>query len=381
MSLGAFALIASEFMPVSLLTPIAADLHLSEGRAGQAISISGAFALLTSLLITSSAKTLDRKILLMGLTALMIVSGAVVAFAPNEMVFMGGRALIGIAIGGFWSMSAASAMRLVPKHQVSRALAVVNGGNALATVMAAPLGSFLGAVVGWRWAFFCVVPVAAVALLWKWHSLPAMAAKPSIHAGNVFRLLRQPVVATGMAAVSLFFVGQFALFTYLRPFLEIITHVSVRELSVALLVIGVAGFVGTIAIGMCLKYGVYGTLIGIPILMAMLALMLIAQGSSLVAVIALLAFWGLLGTAAPVAWWTWLARNLPNDAEAGGGLMVSIIQLAIALGATVGGVLFDLHGYQSTFGFSAVLLLASAGLAALTARVGRANSVLALDLD
>ena len=37
MSLCVFALIASEFMPVSLLTPIATDLHVTEGMAGQGI--------------------------------------------------------------------------------------------------------------------------------------------------------------------------------------------------------------------------------------------------------------------------------------------------------------------------------------------------------
>lgn len=134
MSLGAFALVASEFMPVSLLTPIATDLDISEGQAGQAISVSGAFALFTSLFISSLAGRLDRKVLLLSLTLLMIVSGTVVAFSPNYETFMIGRALIGVAIGGFWSMSAATAMRLVPSHQVPRALAILNGGNALATL-------------------------------------------------------------------------------------------------------------------------------------------------------------------------------------------------------------------------------------------------------
>jgi len=174
MALGAFALVASEFMPVSLLTPIAHDLRISEGQAGQAISVSGAFALLTSLFISSLAGRRDRKRVLLSLTLLMIVSGTVVAFAPNYLAFIAGRALIGVAIGGFWSMSAATAMRLVPDRQVPRALAIVNGGNALATVVAAPLGSFLGGIVGWRWAFFCVVPVAAIAFGWKLASLPRM---------------------------------------------------------------------------------------------------------------------------------------------------------------------------------------------------------------
>lgn len=154
MSLGAFALIASEFMPVSLLTPIAADLQISEGQAGQAISVSGAFAVLTSLFISSLTRGLDRKRLLLGLIGVMIVSGSVVSVAPNYLIFMLGRALIGVVIGGFWSMSAATVMRLVEEHHVPRALAILNGGNALATVIAAPAGSFLGGLIGWRGAFF-----------------------------------------------------------------------------------------------------------------------------------------------------------------------------------------------------------------------------------
>jgi predicted MFS family arabinose efflux permease len=371
MALGAFALVASEFMPVSLLTPVAADLHISEGQAGQAISVSGAFALATSLFIAPLAGRLDRKLLLAGLTLMMIVSGTVAAFAPNYTVFMIGRAFIGVAIGGFWSMSAATAMRLVPEHQVPRALAIVNGGNALATVVAAPLGSFLGSVVGWRGAFFAVVPVAAIALAWKLFSLPSMKAGKGASPGGVFRLLKRPTVALGMLAVSLFFLGQFALFTYLRPFLESVTHLGVPALSLMLLLVGVAGFVGTTAIGAFLENSLYRTLIAVPLVMALLAVALIAFGSSVAATAVLLGIWGLVATSAPVAWWTWLARSLPQDAEAGGGLMVAVVQLAIAAGATVGGVLFDASGYRATFGMSAAVLVLAAGVAWLAARASK----------
>src|SRR5205085_5212533 len=100
------ALIASEFLPVSLLTPIASDLGVTEGQAGQAIAVSGAFAVITSLLISTVTRGIDRRRVLLALTAMMIVSGLMVAFAPNAAVFMAGRALIGVVVGGFWSMSA-----------------------------------------------------------------------------------------------------------------------------------------------------------------------------------------------------------------------------------------------------------------------------------
>jgi predicted MFS family arabinose efflux permease len=371
MSLGAFVLVASEFMPVSLLNPIATDLGVSEGQAGQAISVSGAFALLTSLAIPVLAGRLDRKVLLLGLTLLMIASGTLAAFAPSYPVFLVGRAFIGVAIGGFWSMSAATAMRLVPPQDVPRALAVLNGGNALATVIAAPLGSYLGAVIGWRGAFFCLIPVAALALAWKFASLPALPAERQSGGGNVFALLRRPAVAFGMAGAGLFFMGQFTLFTYLRPFLESVTRVDNGTLSLLLLVIGVAGLLGTTAIGSFLKEGMYRTLAVIPLLMAALGLALLRFGDSVLATALLVGVWGLVATAAPVGWWTWLARTLPQDAERGGGLMVAVVQLSIAAGAMLGGLLFDAWGYRATFGASALVLLVAAALAVLAARRAR----------
>jgi predicted MFS family arabinose efflux permease len=368
MSLAAFALVASEFMPVSLLTPIATELHITEGQAGQGISVSGAFALLTSLVIAAIAARVERKKLLLCLTLLMIVSGTVVALAPGYPSFMLGRALIGVAIGGFWSLSAATAMRLVPAEQVSRALAIVNGGNALATVIAAPAGSFLGSLIGWRGAFFCVVPVAVVAAVWLMISLPSFKDERQPGGGNALRLMKQLPVALGMVAVSVFFMGQFMLFTYLRPFLEAVTGVSVSTLSLMLLGLGVAGFVGTFLIERFLGKALYRTLTVIPLIMAVIALALVNFGASPLFTAVLLGLWGLVATAAPVGWWTWLAQTLPDDAEAGGGLLVAIVQLAIASGAIVGGLAFDLSGYRATFELSAAVLVAAAVLAWLARR-------------
>ncbi|CAI0869428.1 MFS transporter [Serratia quinivorans] len=369
MTLCVFTLIASEFMPVSLLTPISADLAVSEGLVGQGIAISGLFAVLTSLSISTLAGAVNRKILLLAMTALMALSGAIIALAPSYFIYMAGRALIGIAIGGFWSLSAATAIRLVPQHRVPHALAIFNGGNALATVIAAPLGSYLGSVIGWRGAFFCIVPVAIMAFIWQLFSLPTMTTdKDAKRSGTVFRLFANPLVTLGLAACGLFFMGQFSLFTYLRPFLETVTQVDITTLSLVLLTIGVAGFIGTLLIGIFLKSTFYLTLIAIPLLMAAIAGALIAFGHSVWIVTPLLGFWGLIATAAPTGWWTWIARTLPEDAEAGGGLMVAIVQLSIALGSTLGGFAFDHSGYQSTFTISIVLLVIAAALTLLTSR-------------
>ena len=367
MALCATILIASEFMPVSLLTPIARDLAITEGHAGQSISISGFFALVTSLFISAIIGVSDRRRVVLFFTALMVVSGMMVALAPNAPLLMAGRALLGVAIGGFWSISAAIVMRLVPEESVPKALALLNGGNAVATTLGAPIGSLLGGLIGWRGAFFCVVPLAVIALLWQWRSLPALPTeKATIRARDVFALLKHRKFAFGMVAVSLFFFGQFTLFTYLRPFLDLVTGDDAPLISGMLLALGVAGFVGTIVIG----WQLYSLLITIPAIMAVIATTLVEIDGTPLNVGLLLTLWGLLATAAPVGWWTWLSKTMPHEAEAGGGLMVAIIQLAVMLGAIVGGTLFDAWGYRGPFSLAAGLLVVASLLAIVTSRIG-----------
>jgi predicted MFS family arabinose efflux permease len=222
--------------------------------------------------------------------------------------------------------------------------------------------------MGWRGAFFSLVPVAVVALLWKVAALPPMKAAAGRGTWNVFAVLKRPPVAWGMVGVSLFFMGQFSLFTYLRPFVETVLHIPASTLSLLLLLMGAAGLAGTFLIEPFVQKAMFRTLVILPALMAVVAVCMIAFGTTLPVVAVLFALWGLLGTSAPVAWWSWLARTLPDDGEAGGGLMVAVVQMAIATGATVGGLLLDSYGYKATFSLSAALLVGSVVTSSVAAR-------------
>lgn len=367
MSLLTFVLIASEFLPVSLLTPIAADLGVTEGQAGQAIAVSGFFAVIASLFGNSLLSRLDRKTVVLLYTGILIISGVAVTLAPNYLVFMIGRALVGVSIGGFWALSTAILARLTTPADLPKALAMLQGGTAFAAVIAAPLGSFLGGLIGWRGSFFLVVPIGLVGFLWQVIVLPRMAPERHVSAGGMVGLLRTPIVAVGMAATALAFLGQFSLSTYLRPFLETATGLDVNALSLVLLGLGLGGLAGTIGAGWLLRLHLKAALVVLPGVLAVLAVLLIVLGHCAIATAALLVLWGLFTTPIPVAWGTWMTRVIPRDLEAGGGLQVALVQVAITLGAFSGGLLFDAAGWWSSFAFAAVLLTAAALLAASAA--------------
>ena len=355
MALCVAMLIASEFMPVSLLTPMAEGLGATQGQTGQAISISGLFAVAASLLITTAAGRLNRKWVLVAMTALMLASLVLVAAAPNFAVLMIGRALLGICIGGFWALATAVIMRLVPKDDVPRALALMYGGQAIAAAFAAPVGSYLGDLFGWREVFWALTPIVAVNLIWHVVALPSLPAGQRQDFRAMFSLLKRPYFLIGIIASMLSWGSAFTMFTYLRPFLERVTGANVTVLSVLLLVLGCAGFVGTWASGRFLK-GDVARLLRLPaLLMGGCTLGLLFLGGSPFAAGVLLALWGANNTAMSVIWMTWMSQNADDAPEAAGSLMVAAVQASILLGAVAGGWLLDGFSIRATFIGSVVL--------------------------
>ncbi|WP_196777213.1 MFS transporter [Oecophyllibacter saccharovorans] len=341
MALCVALLIASEFMPVSLLTPMAASLHATVGQTGQAISVSGFFAVAASLLVTTIAGMLNRKWVLIGLTGCMLISLIMVASTPDFLGLLLGRALLGICIGGFWALATAVIMRLVPEDEISHALGIMYGGQAAAAAFAAPIGSYLGSLFGWRTVFWALVPVVILNIIWLLGALPSLPVRQRQSFRGLFELLRQSYFLRGLIGAMLSWGAAFTLFTYLRPFLEKVTGVSVQTLSILLLILGCAGFVGTWAAGYLAKSRISGGL-KIPVMVqGACTLGLLLGGHSLVVVVVVMAVWGAMNTAMSVIWMTWLAQNVGKAAEEGGALMVAAIQLSILLGAVFGGFLLD----------------------------------------
>ncbi|MFS2223947.1 MFS transporter [Pantoea sp. B65] len=360
MTLGVFGLVTAEFLPASLLTPMATSLGVGEALTGQAVTITAAVALLSSIVSVSVTRNIDRRWVLLAFSVMLIASNLLVAFATQLSFIFIGRVLLGVAIGGFWTLSAATAMRLVPAALIPRALSIIFSGVSVATIAAAPLGSYFGELIGWRNVFIAAAAIGVLALIWQIASLPKMAPLASGTAGNIFTVLKRPGIQTAMFAVILVFSGHFAFFTYLRPFLENVAGIGVNGLSAILLGFGVANFAGTLLAGVLLERNLHLTLMMTPLVMGVMALALVLLGFAPFVDALLIALWGMAFGAVPVGWSTWLTRTMPDDAESGGGLMVAAVQLAITVGAAAGGAIFNLGGAKGVFIASALALLIAA---------------------
>jgi predicted MFS family arabinose efflux permease len=367
--MGVFGLLTAEYLPASLLTPMAVDLGVSEALAGQAVTVTALVALFAGLLVPGLTRTIDRRVVLLGFSALMVISNLLVAASSSLAVLLLMRILLGIALGGFWSMAAAVAMRLVPAALLPRALAIIFSGIAVGTVVAVPLGSFMGGRYGWRSAFLAAAAVGVVTLAFQWFTLPRLSPTTATRLRAVLDVLRRPGIGVGMLGCVLVHTGHFALFTYIRPFLESTTGVGPDGLALLLLGFGLANFVGTLLAGWLLHRNERATLVLMPALVGIAALALVGLPAAVPVQALLVALWGLAFGAVPVAWSNWVARSVPDQAESAGGMVVASVQSAIAAGAAAGGAMFSISGIAGVFVAGGVLMFLAALFIALMVRV------------
>ncbi|GAB2793890.1 MFS transporter [Streptomyces daliensis] len=360
LAVGVFGLLTAEYLPASLLTPMAADLGISEALAGQAVTVTAVAAMLSGLLTASLTRKVDRRTVLLGFTVLLTVSNVLVAVAANVAMLLLMRILLGIALGGFWSMAAAVAMRLVPAASVPRAVSIIFSGIAVATIVAVPVGSYLGELSGWRSTFVAAAVLGVLTLVFQWFTLPRMAPHGSARLGTLWDVLRRPGFGLGIVGMLLVHVGHYALFTYIRPALENVVGVDADKLALLLFVFGVANFAGTLVAGWLLQLSLRLTLVLAPALMGGAALGLALLPAGQAGYVALVILWGLAFGGVSVAWSNWASRMVPDHAESAGGLVVVGVQSAIAGGAAAGGVMFGFGDVTTVFTISGVVLLASA---------------------
>ncbi|MBU0827270.1 MAG: MFS transporter [Gammaproteobacteria bacterium] len=362
MALGVFGLVTAEFLPASLLTAMASDLRVTDGAAGQAVTVTALVAAVAAPSLPLLTRRIDRRLVMISFTLLLVLSNAMSALAGSLATLLVARVLLGVALGGFWSMSAALAMRLVPTSLFARAMSFILTGVSVATVCAAPIGAWMGDLWGWRSAFIAAGGISLITLAVQLVAMPALPPRDNPNLQVLGELLRRPPVRVALLAVLLVISGHFAGFTYIRPLMEQITHLSVPTITAVLLGYGVGGFFGNFAGGWIAGRSERQAIVCGSSLIAVLAATLLVAGESVAITAVAVTLWGFAFGAFPVGFQTWIVRAAPDQAEGAGGLLVAAFQIAIASGAIFGGLLVDHVGALGGPAFALVALTLGAVL-------------------
>ncbi|ONI88683.1 MFS transporter [Actinosynnema sp. ALI-1.44] len=360
-TVGIFAIVTTEILPIGLLTSIGANLSISNGTAGLMMTMPGLLAAVASPVVTVVTARVDRRQMLRTFMLVLTVANVIAAAAPGYWAVLLSRVLVGVTIGGFWSIAAGLADRFVPPGSTARATAVIFAAVPLGSVLGVPAGTFIGDIAGWRTAFVVMAALSGAVLVAITIVVPRLPAEQATRISVLRDLVRQRSTRAALLVTFLIVLAHFGTYTYVTPFLEQVTHVSSGTVTVILLVYGAAGIVGNFLAGTRVvrypraTFGVSAALLG-----AATALLPVV-GTTPVGAVALLVVWGLAYGAVPVCSQTWFVRSAPGTPEAASVLFTSSFQATIGFGALIGGAVVDRSSPSTVMllgGLTALLVVA-----------------------
>ncbi|AOA59511.1 MFS transporter [Acinetobacter larvae] len=362
----AFILVTSEFLPIGVLNSIAADLQVSTGTAGLVITLPGIMAACAAPLLPVFIKNLDRRYLLIALTAVTILANLLTAWSESFALLLLSRLVLGIAIGGFWATAIALSGRLAPRHvPIAKANAVVMAGVTFATVLGVPLGTWLSTFWGWRSAFFITAMVAILALILELMYLPKLKPQSVIRLHDLPSLFREVKARKGLLIILFVGLAHFSSYSYLAPFFKNVAGFSPTTISSLLLLFGAAGILGNAFAGYSGNINVRYSFAFVALCFAIVfvsfpTLAIYSSGAFI-----LTALWGFAFGAFPTTANIWMFVHAPQAVEKGMPLFVGVFQVMIATGSLLGGYIVD-HFSANILLYSVLIFVAIAMLSIFT---------------
>ena len=364
--LATFSVVTTEMLPVGLLTSIAGSLGTSMGRAGLMISLPALLAALFAPLVVMAAGGMDRRRILCGLLALLVLANLASALAPSLIWLLAARVLVGFCMGGIWAIAGGLAARLVPQASMGLATSVIFGGVAAASVLGVPLGALIGDFAGWRWAFGGMAGFSALVLALHVAVLPSLPATGSANLRQFSHQLANRRLQAGLALTLLLVAGHFMSFTFVRPLLLTVSGFDAQWMSALLLAYGIAGIAGNFLAGIIAARRTVPSLTAIAMGLLLAPVLFLSMGDSPTGGGAVLLVWGLAYGGVSVGLMTWMMQAAPRAVEIATALYVGVFNIGIALGSWAGGQLVDGWGLHATLwlsgGFAAAALLLSAAM-------------------
>lgn len=361
--LATFSVVTTEMLPVGLLTSIAETLSITTGSAGLMISLPALLAALFAPFVVIASGGIDRRWILCGLLALLVIANLASALAPNLILMLAARILVGFCMGGIWAIAGGLASRLVPQNATGLATSIIFGGVAAASVLGVPLGAFIGDAIGWRWAFGIMAVFSALVLVFHLAVIPSLPVTGSANISQFITQLGNRKIQTGLFLTLLLVTGHFVAFTFVRPLLISVSGVDTQWIGAILFAYGAAGIAGNFLAGIAAARCTTFTLIAIAAGLALTPLLFITAGQSVTGGAGILIFWGLAYGGLSVGLMTWMMKAAPRALEIAAALYVGVFNTGIALGSWSGGQIVDMLALTDTLWLACGLAAAALFLA------------------
>jgi DHA1 family putative efflux transporter-like MFS transporter len=342
LAIMSFVVGTSEFVIAGILDMLASDIGVSVAAAGQLITVySLAYAIGTPILIALTSKMDRRKLMLLAL-ALFFVGNLITVISSGYGMLIGARIILAISTGVFMVVALTVAAKISHPVKQGGAIATVLLGFNLALILGVPLGRIIASANDWRIIFTGIGVLSLIAMLILLVTIPKSEGEAHVHIREQLALLKSPRITVTLSISFFWIMGYTILYTYITPFLLDITGMSERMVSIGLFAFGLASLIGSQVGGYGAdKWGIPRTMIGGLLFHAGILFLLAAFAHSSMIVLPLLMLWSFFAWSTGPVQQVYLIGMAPQASGIILSLNNSFVQLGMAVGAVIGGIIVE----------------------------------------
>ncbi|WPW29101.1 MFS transporter [Streptomyces atratus] len=368
LALGVFGIITTEMGMVGVLPQVSAELGVTPSAAGWLVGVFALVIAVSGPFTTLLASGIDRKKVLAAAIAVFAVSNAVYALTTQYEVMLAFRVVPALFHPVFFAVALATAARLVPAGDATRATATVFGGVTVGFAFGVPLTSYLAEHVSLASAFWFGALVNLIAFLGILRFVPSMPVGQRVSYGAQLSVLKQSRMWLTITSVVLVFAAMFSVYGYFAEYLGQVTHMDGTWVSAMLMAFGVIMILGNFVFGGLLRRNLIRTVVAYPVLILLVYVLLYAVGPLFAPMVVAVLVWGAVHSGGLIVSQSWLGRDAVDAPEFGNSLFISFSNLGITVGTAVGGwVLAEYGARQLAWAGGA---FAIAALIAMALRLG-----------
>ena len=342
LAMTGFICIVTETLPAGLLPQISQGLDVSSALAGQMVTVYALGSLLAAIPLTIATQGWRRRNVLLLTIVGFLLFNSITAWSSDYGATLIARFFAGASAGLAWSLLAGYARRMVAPHLQGRAMAVAMVGTPIALSLGVPLGTWLGALVGWRTAFGLMSALTLVLMVWVVVKVPDYPGQAASERIGLRQVLLTPGVRSVLAVVLTWMLAHNMLYTYIAPFVA--SAGLGNKVDIVLLVFGLAALVGIWLTGRLVDRHLRNSVLASLATFAAISLLFGFFSRSVAVVYAGIFVWGLSFGGAATLLQTALADAAGEGADVALSMNVVVWNSAIAAGALTGGVLLDQVG-------------------------------------
>jgi predicted MFS family arabinose efflux permease len=357
LAMTGFICIVTETLPAGLLPQIGSGLGVSASLAGQMVTVYALGSLLAAIPLAIATQGWKRRTVLLTTIIGFLLFNSITALSSSYALIMVARFFAGVCAGLAWSLLAGYARRMVSVSLQGKAMAIAMVGTPVALSLGVPLGTWLGALVGWRMAFALMSTLTLILIVWVLIKVPDYPGQSSSQRLALGKVLTLPGVRSVLGVVFTWMLAHNILYTYIAPFVS--ASGLTEHVDLVLLVFGLAALLGIAVTGRVVDAHLRSTVLLSLATFAAVSVLFGLSSTSPVAICVGVFIWGLTFGGAATLLQTALADAAGSGADVALSMNVVVWNSAIAGAGILGGVLLDQWGVLSFPWVVLVLLLLS----------------------